>query len=100
VILDPGRLSAPTPIADLTWRHRAVIHGQVRAVRLAPMANSPSLEIELWDDTGGVTLVFFGRRHIPGIGAGTRMTAAGTVSERHGRLAISNPLYQLDAVED
>jgi amino acid transporter len=88
-----------TRIADLTWRERAVVTGQVRAVRLAAVAQSPSLEVELWDESGGVVLVFYGRRHIAGIKAGTRMTAVGTISDRHGKLAISNPIYTLDPFE-
>jgi len=51
------------PVRDLQWRQRACIQGQVRSVRMAPLAGSPSVEIEVWDDTGGVTLIFYGRRH-------------------------------------
>jgi len=58
-----------TRVADLTWRERAVVKGQVRAVRLTAVAQSPSLEVELWDESGGVILVFYGRRHIPGVKA-------------------------------
>ena len=90
----PGA-AAPTAIADLAWRERAVVNGQVRAVRLSAVAQSPSLEVELWDESGGVILVFYGRRHIPGVKAGARLTAVGTVSDRHGKLAIANPVYNL-----
>jgi amino acid transporter len=85
------------PIADVSWRQRATISGEVRAVRVAALADSPSLEVELWDESGGVTLLFYGRRSIPGIHTGTRMTAVGTVGERDGRLAIANPVYRLEA---
>jgi hypothetical protein len=84
-----------TPIADLTWRSRATIEGRVRTVRMAPMSGAPSLEVELWDTTGGVTLVFYGRRGIPGIEPGTRLRATGTVGESHGCLAVQNPTYEL-----
>jgi amino acid transporter len=85
-----------TRVADLTWRERAVVHGQVRAVRLTAVAQSPSLEVELWDESGGVILVFYGRRHIAGIKAGARLTAVGTISDRNGKLAIANPVYRLE----
>jgi hypothetical protein len=42
-----------------------------------------------------VTLIFYGRSSIRGITPGTRLTAEGMVGERHGQLAISNPVYQL-----
>ena len=89
------RAPDPTPIGDLTWRHRACVEGHVRSVRMAPLAGSPSVEIELWDDTGGVTLIFYGRRTITGIAAGCQMVAEGMVAERGGRFAIANPLYRL-----
>jgi len=71
----------------------------VRAVRVASLADSPSLEVELWDESGGVTLLFYGRRSIPGIHTGSRLTAVGTVGERNGRLAIANPVYRLEAAD-
>jgi hypothetical protein len=88
-----------TRVADLAWRERATVSGQVRAVRLAAVAQSPSLEVELWDESGGVVLVFYGRRHIAGIRAGARLTAVGTISDRHGKLAMANPVYRLEPSE-
>jgi amino acid transporter len=90
--VEPG---AATPIASLRWRQRATVEGRVRSVRMAPMSGAPSVEVDLWDGSGGVTLVFYGRRAIPGVSAGARMSVEGMVGERKGRLAICNPVYQL-----
>jgi amino acid transporter len=84
-----------TPIARLRWRQRATVEGRVRSVRMAPMSGAPSVEADLWDGSGGVTLVFYGRRAIPGVAAGARMEVEGMVGERKGRLAICNPTYRL-----
>ena len=43
------------------------MHGRVQALRVEPLAGSPSLECTLVDETGGVNVVFFGRRKIDGI---------------------------------
>jgi amino acid transporter len=86
---------ALTPVSTLQWRHRAAIEGRVRTVRVAAMSGAPCLEVELWDDTAGVTLVFYGRRGIPGIVPGAALAAEGMVGERHGRAAIANPRYRL-----
>jgi hypothetical protein len=67
----------------------------VTAVRVEPLAGAPSLECTLVDDTGGISLVFFGRRRIGGIGIGTVMAVEGMSIDHHGRLAIVNPAYQL-----
>lgn len=92
-------VSNRTRVSDLVWRERATVSGRVHAVRLSAVAQSPSLEVELWDETGGVILMFYGRRHIPGLKAGARLTALGTISERNGKLAMANPFYQLEPVD-
>jgi hypothetical protein len=47
------------------------------------------------DDTGGISIVFFGRRHIDGIQIGSVLTATGMAIDHRGRLAIVNPQYEL-----
>jgi hypothetical protein len=92
---DAAPTGGATPIAGLHWRQRATVEGRVRSVRLAPMSGAPSVEVDLWDGSAGVTLIFYGRRAIPGVAAGVRMEVEGMVGERHGRLAICNPVYRL-----
>jgi RecJ-like exonuclease len=84
-----------TPIGSVTWRQRAKVRGRVRAVRVQPLAGVPTLECTVYDETGGLAVVFLGRREIPGIRPGMTLTAEGMVSDHQGRLAILNPAYQL-----
>ena len=84
-----------TPIGSVRWRQHVRVHGRVQAIRVEPLAGSPSLECTLVDDTGGVAVVFFGRRHIDGIAIGATMTVEGMAIDHHGRLAIVNPVYEL-----
>jgi hypothetical protein len=93
----PAAAAGTTQIGALEWRHRATVEGDVRSVRVAALSGAPTLEVELWDRTGGVTLVFYGRRHIPGLEPGRRVRARGMVGDMHGGLAISNPEYELVA---
>jgi hypothetical protein len=62
---------------------------------VAPLHDSPTLELVLVDATGAISLVFLGRREIAGIGVGTVMTAEGVVGIHQARLAILNPTYRL-----
>ena len=86
-----------TDICAVAWRQRAKVRGRVRSVRVQPLAGVPTLECTLYDETGGLAVVFLGRREIPGIGPGAKLTAEGMVSDHQGRLAILNPDYQLEA---
>jgi len=89
---------APTiPICELRHRERARVKGRVRSLRVRPWADSPTLEIVLVDETGGIPVVFLARRRIGGIRPGTVMTVEGMVGSHERRLAILNPEYQLES---
>jgi amino acid transporter len=94
---EPGSISA---IANVRWRERVTIEGRVRSVRVRPLADVPSLECVITDDTASISAVFHGRRKIPGITIGTRLSVEGTVVDHHGRLAVLNPAYTLISVPD
>jgi hypothetical protein len=84
-------------IADVEWRHRVRVTGTVSALRVQPVSGTCNLECTLVDHTGGISVLFLGRRTIPGIEIGTAMAVEGMVVDHHGRLAILNPVYELDA---
>ena len=86
---------SPIPARDVRWRNRAVLEGRIRSVYVGPVSGSPALEAELYDETGGITLVFLGRRAIPGIEPGAKMRVEGMVGETEGYLAMFNPSYRL-----
>jgi hypothetical protein len=91
----PAALAGTVAIIDARWRRRVTVGGRVRSVRVAPLHDSPTLEVVLVDATGAISLVFLGRREIAGIGVGTVMTAEGVVGIHQARLAILNPTYRL-----
>jgi RecG-like helicase len=85
-----------TPIADTVWRSNVRVAGRVKGVRVQPWAEKiASLEITLADSTGGLTIVFLGRRHIGGIALGAHMVVEGMVTEVRHQLTIINPAYEL-----
>lgn len=69
--------------------------GTVRSVSVQPSMKSPSLEIELYDGSGMVTVVWMGRRTIPGIVAGRTMKVCGRLTCNTDRPTIFNPRYEL-----
>jgi amino acid transporter len=92
---DQRGIGTPVPIGTVRWRHRATVEGRVRSVYVGPVSGSPALECELYDASGGLTLVFLGRRRIPGIEPGSKMRVEGMVGEMEGYLAMTNPTYLL-----
>jgi hypothetical protein len=86
-----------TPIAELTMRERVVVMGTLRTVTLRPRAGVPALVADLYDGSGSISLVWLGRRQIPGIEAGRTMVAFGRVTADQDKPVIFNPRYELRA---
>ena len=84
-----------TPIGEIQWRKRAQVQGRVTSIKSAPRGSAPYLQVEVWDQTGGVTLQFLGRRDIAGLEVGSQIRAEGMVGEEEGTLTILNPSYEL-----
>jgi len=83
-----------TPIGSVKWKQQVVVEGRVKVVQVGTAAGK-SLEAQVFDNTGGVRLLFFGRTAIPGIEPGALIRASGRVGEYKGHLALANPRYEL-----
>jgi RecJ-like exonuclease len=84
-----------TPVSELPDRKAACVCGTVRSVTLRPRAGVPALVAELYDGSGALTVVWLGRRSIPGIEPGRRLRVRGRVAQREGRPVLFNPEYDL-----
>ncbi len=80
---------------DLVARRPVTVRGRLGGVETLVGAHGPTFEAELFDTTGSVVLVFFGRRSIPGLVPGVALEARGTPRAHRGRTEILNPLYEL-----
>ena len=77
------------------------VRGTIRTVRLRPQSSVPMCEVDLWDGSGSITLLWLGRHSIPGISAGRGLIAEGRISRSpNGAPAIYNPKYSLVPVGD
>ena len=82
-------------IDKVRWRERAHVEGRVRSVRVQPWGGVPSLECTLYDESGGLIVVFLGRRGVAGVRPGRRMAVDGMIGAHNGVLAVINPDYEL-----
>ena len=80
-------------IAEARMRSRASLQGRIEVLTLNPRGTNRWLEAELRDGTGAVTLIWMGRRRIPGLRAGRRISVEGMITEADGRRVIYNPRY-------
>lgn len=89
------RESGAVPISNCEDRQQVELTGQVSTVTIHPRGGHPALEVELRDGSGAVTLVWLGRRQIPGIDPGRTLKVSGRISCHDGRRLIYNPRYEL-----
>jgi amino acid transporter len=83
------------PISQTKHREVVDVTGTLRTVTLRPRGPSLTMEADLWDGTGNITLVWLGRRDIPGIEPGRRILVHGRLATIKGEPTIFNPQYEL-----
>ena len=89
------REEGAVPIRTCEDRQQVRLTGTVSTVTINPRGGHPALEVELRDGSGAVTLVWLGRRQIPGIDPGRTIKVYGRISCRDGRRLLYNPRYEL-----
>ena len=89
------REEGAVPIQNCEDRQRVQLTGTVSTVTITPRGGHPALEVELRDGSGAVTLVWLGRRQIPGIDPGRTLKVWGRISCHEGTRLIYNPRYEL-----
>lgn len=92
----PLRSIAVESISSCNERKRADIAGVVIEVHSAE--EPPTYTAKLDDGTGQITLVWVGRKSVPGLVVGSQVNAQGTVSKAaDGSLRILEPRFSLRA---
>ena len=90
--------SRATRIGSCTPGETVTVRGMVRSVTLRPRSTVPALEIELYDGSGAVSVIWLGRRRIPGIDPGRTMEVTGRLTCASDSPTIYNPRYELKPV--
>ncbi len=85
------------PIADCAQREMVDVAGTLRAVTRRPRGASLTMEADLFDGTGNITLVWLGRRDIPGIEPGRKLDRARAAGHHPGRADHLQPVLRAPA---
>jgi amino acid transporter len=96
----PGRPDAAepaglTPIGEVTAPGRYTVEGRIRVMEIRPVERNTVLACEISDGTGDLTVMFYGRSHIPGVVCGARVRFRGPVGFKKGKPVMTNPSYEL-----
>jgi RecG-like helicase len=83
-----------TRIVEAESRQRAKLAGVVKRITVRPVEGNESLEALLTDGTGEMTVVWMGRRSIPGLTLGTRVVVEGLVADQRQGRRMVNPSFE------
>ena len=89
--LDGARIEL---VAAVAAHELVTIEGRIVSVQVGSVAGR-SLEVRVFDETGGIQLIFFGRTHIPGLRTGQAIRATGRAGLFKEHLSLANPRYEL-----
>lgn len=84
-----------TALGDCRDRGYYTVRGVLASVTLPPRSGTPTVSADLFDGSGHLTLVWMGRRLVPGIHPGVRMRVEGRVSQRDSEMVMLNPTFHV-----
>jgi RecG-like helicase len=87
-------------IADAEERKRVKLAGAVRRITIRPVMGFEGMRLLLFDGTGEVSVVFLGRRSIPGLTLGSRLVVEGVLGRSGGTREIVNPSFEFVPAPD
>lgn len=81
-------------IGSCPGRTQVKLAGVVKRITVIPIQGSESLEAVISDGTGEVSVVWMGRRSIPGLTLGTHVVVDGVVAEDRSGRKMVNPGFE------
>ncbi|MDR1711884.1 MAG: OB-fold nucleic acid binding domain-containing protein [Propionibacteriaceae bacterium] len=90
-----GDIKPVVAISEAKGRAVVRLRGVVGEMEMKPRHGAPWLEAEFRDDTGEMTLIWMGRKEIPGISKGRELKVEGRLAIVNGKRCLYNPRYEL-----
>ena len=83
-----------TRIDQAKDRSRVKLAGAVRRITIRPVKGFEGMRLQLFDGTGDVSVVFLGRRSIPGLTLGSRLVVEGVIGRSGDVRQMVNPTFE------
>ncbi|MGP9693664.1 OB-fold nucleic acid binding domain-containing protein [Brachybacterium sp. AOP25-B2-12] len=82
-------------VADVGDRRKVHLTGFISSMVVHPRSAAPTVEVDVVDGTGSITVIWVGREEIPGIEPGTRLSVTGFAANRGNHRVMYNPRYEI-----
>jgi RecG-like helicase len=81
-------------ISDAPSRTPVRVAAVVKRITVYPAEGSEAVEAVISDGTGEISVIWMGRRSIPGLRLGTRVVVEGVLAEGRGHRKMVNPKFE------
>ena len=71
------------------------VTGVVKTATIKPNNQVPAYEVEIFDGSGNLIVIWQGRKHVAGIEPGTRIEVEGRITFLSGKPCLHNPVYRI-----
>jgi hypothetical protein len=87
-------------IQEAPERQRVKLAGAVRRITIRPVKGFEGMRLLLFDGSGEVSVLFLGRRSIPGLTLGSRLVVEGVLGREGGARQLVNPSFEFVPAAD
>lgn len=84
-----------TLIEEIERGETIQVTGVVKTVTIRPINEVPAYEVEIFDGSGSLIIIWQGRKHVAGIEPGTRIEVEGRITFLSGKPCLHNPVYKI-----
>jgi len=92
---EQAEIRGSTLIEELDRGETIQVTGVVKSATVRPNTQVPTYEVEVFDGSGTLSVIWQGRKHVTGIEPGTRIEVEGRITFLSGKPCLHNPVYKI-----
>jgi RecG-like helicase len=97
---EQAEIRGSTLIEEIDRGKPIQVTGVVKSVTVRPNTQVPTYEVEVFDGSGSLTVIWQGRKHVTGVEPGTRIEVEGRITFISGKPCLHNPVYKILSSEE
>jgi len=92
---EQAEIRGSTLIEEIDRGKPIQVTGVVKSATVRPNTQVPTYEVEVFDGSGSLTVIWQGRKHVTGVEPGTRIEVEGRITFLSGKPCLHNPVYRI-----
>ncbi|MEY3515589.1 MAG: hypothetical protein RLY38_741 [Actinomycetota bacterium] len=90
-----SEIRGSTLIEEVERGETIQVTGVVKSATVRPNTQVPTYEVEVFDGSGSLIVIWQGRKHVTGVEPGTRIEVEGRITFLSGKPCLHNPVYRI-----